>query len=231
MRFAFYISGKSQRLYKFIKQAATETLETVYLVVSDQQIEPELHNICKKYSINVSVNIYKSIQGNDNKEKNLNLSKWMLEQFVNNKIDYCFSFGNHILAGELLERYENRLINFHPAILPMYPGLNAIDKAADEGRAFLIGNTAHFIDSGVDSGKIIMQTVMPINEFLRECDYDMILDLQIPMLNILIRVILENRLVVDDIGNVKISGADYSCHAIFPFFDMGGSEFLGEGDE
>lgn len=47
----------------------------------------------------------------------------------------------------------------------MFPGIKAIDQASDYGNVLLVGNTAHFIDSGVDTGPIIMQSVIPIMNF------------------------------------------------------------------
>ena len=78
--------------------------------------------------------------------------------------------------GKLLEAYRNKIINFHPSLLPSYPGLNAIDKAI-EGNSLLLGNTAHFIDEKVDTGPIIMQSILPISLFNH---YEDVLSLQIP---------------------------------------------------
>ena len=145
----------------------------------------------------------------------MQISNFILERLEKNTIDYMFSFGSHILSGELLERYSYKLINFHPAILPMFPGVKSIDQAVNYGNVLLVGNTAHFIDAGMDTGKIIMQSVIPVKHFLDTQDYDVVLDLQIEMLNKLIRVIDDNRLrVIND--KVIIDGADYSRNVIFP---------------
>jgi phosphoribosylglycinamide formyltransferase-1 len=76
--------------------------------------------------------------------------------------------------------YKNRIINFHPSILPAYLGLKSIDQAISD-KANLLGNTVHFISSGVDTGSIILHSVIPAVAF-DEGGYDAILDIQIDML-------------------------------------------------
>lgn len=214
MRYAFYISGRSGRLTKAIQQFGEDILEEIILVVSDAKVEPSIQSLLKQEHIAFATIDDAGLAGT-RKEKNLQISNYILDQLEKNNIDYMFSFGSHILSGELLERYSYRLINFHPAILPMFPGVKSIDQAVNYGNVLLVGNTAHFIDAGMDTGKIIMQSVIPVKHFLDTQDYDVVLDLQIEMLNKLIRVIDDNRLhVIND--KVIIDGADYSRNVIFP---------------
>lgn len=213
-KYAFYISHRSGRLYKFINQASTEVLSQIKLVVSDYDIVDELKNLLLDKQIPFVIINYPELAGDTNIIKNSELSDKMLELFEEYNIDYMFSFGSHILSGELLKKYENRLINFHPSILPMFPGKNSIDQAVNHGNTFLIGNTAHLMDEGMDTGKIIMQSVIPIQAFLEGNDYDVVLDIQIDMLNKLIYVLNEDRLIVD--GKAIIKGANYNKGVIFP---------------
>ena len=52
-------------------------------------------------------------------------------------------------------------LNIHPSLLPAFPGLNAQKKALDHG-AQVSGCTVHFVDHGVDTGPIILQTTVPV---------------------------------------------------------------------
>lgn len=215
MKFGFYISGNSARLRKFLLQNGNRVLENIALVLSDKTLDKAYISDLEEHHIDYAVLEYCTISGKCNKEKNLTLSDWMLKELEAHKIDYCFSFGGHILSGELLTRYQNRIINFHPAILPMYPGIRAIDQAVSHGNTFLVGNTAHFVDSGMDTGPIIMQTVIPLYAFHMCSDYDVILDLQIDMLNSLIQLLEEKRIHVEG-SRVLIDGADYMYSTSFP---------------
>jgi phosphoribosylglycinamide formyltransferase 1 len=61
-----------------------------------------------------------------------------------------------LLGAELVRRFAGRMINVHPALLPAFPGVRAIEQALDHG-AKVTGVTVHFVDEGVDSGPIILQ--------------------------------------------------------------------------
>jgi len=58
----------------------------------------------------------------------------------------------------------NRIINIHPALLPAFPGLDAQKQAIDYGSKYS-GCTVHFVDSGVDTGPIILQSVVKIRKW------------------------------------------------------------------
>jgi len=97
--------------------------------------------------------------------------------------------------------------------LPNYPGRNAIDKAISDN-ASILGNTAHFIDEGIDTGPIILQSVISSEAFYKY-GYDFILDLQIDMLFILDKLLESKRIKVK--GNkVRIINADITKSFIIP---------------
>jgi phosphoribosylglycinamide formyltransferase 1 len=66
-----------------------------------------------------------------------------------------------LLSSEFVARFRNRVINVHPALLPAFPGIDAVQQAIDHGSK-ITGVTVHFVDEGVDSGPIIMQRPVPI---------------------------------------------------------------------
>lgn len=61
-----------------------------------------------------------------------------------------------ILGVPFLERFEGRTINTHPALLPAFPGAHAVRDALAYG-VKVTGSTVHFVDAGVDTGRIIAQ--------------------------------------------------------------------------
>jgi phosphoribosylglycinamide formyltransferase-1 len=66
-----------------------------------------------------------------------------------------------VLTPEFLSAYKGRIINIHPSLLPAFPGVDAAKQALDYG-VKLTGCTVHFVDQGVDSGKIIAQRAVPV---------------------------------------------------------------------
>ena len=73
----------------------------------------------------------------------------------------CLAGYMRILGEEIIQTFEKKIINIHPSLLPSFPGLNAQKQAINHGVKFS-GCTVHFVDSGVDSGPIILQTVVPV---------------------------------------------------------------------
>jgi len=70
-----------------------------------------------------------------------------------------------LLGPSLVERWEGRMVNVHPALLPAYPGTRSIERAWEAGDAEL-GVTVHFVDRGMDTGRIIGQARVPRGETL-----------------------------------------------------------------
>jgi len=66
-----------------------------------------------------------------------------------------------ILSPLFIESFRNRIMNIHPALLPSFPGLHVQRKALDHGARFS-GCTVHLVDTGVDTGPIIIQAAVPV---------------------------------------------------------------------
>ena len=66
-----------------------------------------------------------------------------------------------LLGPAVLQRFPNRVVNTHPALLPSFPGIDAVQQAIRHGSK-VTGVTVHFVDEGVDSGPIIMQRPVTI---------------------------------------------------------------------
>ena len=66
-----------------------------------------------------------------------------------------------VLTPEFIARYQRRILNIHPALLPAFPGVHAQKQALDYGTK-IAGCTVHFVDDGVDSGPIIAQRAVPV---------------------------------------------------------------------
>lgn len=66
-----------------------------------------------------------------------------------------------LLGPTLIDAYEGRILNIHPALLPSFPGLHAQGQAVAAG-VKVAGCTVHFVDLGMDSGPIIMQNTVPV---------------------------------------------------------------------
>ena len=66
-----------------------------------------------------------------------------------------------ILSGNFVNKWTQKIINIHPALLPSFPGLDAQGQALEYG-VKIAGCTVHFVDEGTDSGPIILQKPVPV---------------------------------------------------------------------
>lgn len=198
-KYAFYCSGSASRLLAFytINKLKDYPFEFVYY---DGFNINSIENLKKLFNSNQILlpdkNVFDVKRGKLLSEF---ISCELLEHMQRHKIDYLFCFGDKILKPNLVGKYRNKIVNFHPSILPSFPGLNAIDQALNSS-VQLIGNTAHFVDETIDTGPIIIQTAIPRASYV---DYNSVLDLQIPMLE-KIWSLLESDLISVDAGKVHI---------------------------
>ncbi len=212
-RYAFYVSGNASRLVKVIG-LFPEIIKNTFLVINDEGPNTHLNDLLADSGIEYIEFSYPDI-GLKGDEKNKYISGLLLQKFNSWAIDYAFCFGGRILKGELLQQYKNKIINFHPSILPAFPGIRAIDQALS-AKAFLLGNTAHFIDEGTDTGPVIMQSVLPAELF---SDYEDVLGLQLPMIQQIFNRLNDNRIAVEN-NKVSITGAGYEQGIFFPKLEI-----------
>lgn len=88
----------------------------------------------------------------------------ILQYLEEYQIEWVILAGYMRLVGStLLEVYEGKMVNIHPSLLPAFPGLHAIEQAF-QYPVKISGVTIHFIDEGMDTGPIIAQEAVPIEE-------------------------------------------------------------------
>ncbi|MGZ6620191.1 MAG: phosphoribosylglycinamide formyltransferase [Solirubrobacteraceae bacterium] len=68
-----------------------------------------------------------------------------------------------LLSEAFLGRFPGRVINVHPALLPAFPGLHAVEQALEYG-VKVFGVTVHFVDDGVDTGPVILQRAVELSD-------------------------------------------------------------------
>jgi phosphoribosylglycinamide formyltransferase-1 len=87
-----------------------------------------------------------------------------------------------LVTPEFLSRFAGRVINVHPALLPAFPGLQAIEQGLEYG-VKVFGVTVHYVDEGVDTGPVILQRAVElpdatepaqVREALRPLEHDLL---------------------------------------------------------
>lgn len=118
--------------------------------------------IAKKMGIQTEV-----IESSKYKGKRLQYDKEIISTLKKYKVTpsnglVCLAGFMRIISPYFIKEYKNKILNIHPALLPAFPGLDAQKQAIEFGSKFS-GCTVHFVDEGVDTGSIIIQEIVKIN--------------------------------------------------------------------
>jgi phosphoribosylglycinamide formyltransferase-1 len=106
----------------------------------------------------IPVGIFPREDFSDRGERDAAMAEWIEERGA----DLIVLAGYmQLLSVAFVERFRNRIVNIHPALLPAFPGLDAIGQALAAG-AGVTGVSVHFVDEGVDTGPVIAQREVEI---------------------------------------------------------------------
>jgi phosphoribosylglycinamide formyltransferase-1 len=102
-----------------------------------------------------------------------------------------------LLSAPFVQRFRNRIVNVHPALLPSFPGLDAIGQALAAG-VEATGVTVHFVDEGVDTGPVVAQREVPVPAGVRREELEAAVHaLEHELYPEAIRMIAEGRVRID----------------------------------
>ena len=151
---AIFISGKGSNLKNLIKFSKKKNSPiSIELIISNTKKAKGL-----KYSN--QYNILKKIFNFNNKIN----EKKLLALLIKKKIKFiCLAGFIKILSKNFIKKFDGKIINIHPSLLPKYKGLNTHQKAIENKDKFS-GCTVHYVNSKLDSGKIILQRKVSINK-------------------------------------------------------------------
>jgi phosphoribosylglycinamide formyltransferase 1 len=112
-----------------------------------------------------------------------------------------------VLGGDLVRRYEGRMLNIHPSLLPAFQGLHTHQRALEQG-VKVHGCTVHFVTPALDHGPIVIQAAVPVRPGDDEATLAArVLRQEHRIYPQAVRWFLEGRLVIDA-GLVRVSGED-----------------------
>ena len=145
---AVFISGAGTNFNNLIKDSLKKNSKyKINLVISNNSKAKGLY-YANKYKINKKIINYLNIK---------KAEKIILFELEKNKIDLvCLAGFMKILTSNFIKKFNGKIINIHPSLLPKYKGLNTYQRAIDNKEKFS-GCTVHFVNSRLDSGKIILQ--------------------------------------------------------------------------
>ena len=150
-KIAVMISGSGSNLEAIVKACHEKNIygEIVYVISNN----PDAYGIerAKKYNIPVKIIDHKSYTDRDDFDD-------ALKEFLDNlEIDFIILAGfMRILGKNITEKFYGKMINLHPSLLPLYPGLNTHTQALNNKDDYH-GISIHFVSAELDAGPLIAQ--------------------------------------------------------------------------
>jgi len=157
-RIAVFASGFGSNLQALIDYNKNHSLNGEIVLVFSNNKDANALNRAKKNKIktvSMDPSTYSTREQYDTK---------IIELLEEEKIDIIVLAGYMLLLSlGFVRKFKNRIINIHPALLPSFKGTHGIKDAYEYG-AKVTGVTVHFVDEGLDSGPIILQQAVDIDQ-------------------------------------------------------------------
>ena len=151
---AVFISGKGSNLKSLIKFSKVKNSPIIISMIISNNAKSKGLNYGKMYKIKKKVFDFKNTLS-ENK---------VINELEKNKINLiCLAGFMKILSKNFIKNFNGKILNIHPSLLPKYKGLNTHEKAIKNKDKYS-GCTVHFVNSRLDSGKIINQKKVRINK-------------------------------------------------------------------
>jgi phosphoribosylglycinamide formyltransferase 1 len=163
-RIAVLASGTGSNLQAILDKLHGKGAVEVVAVASDK---PGAMALDRAADAGVVTEVFPRDGFADREARDLAMADWLEEQGVELVVLAGYM---QLLSPTFIGRFRHRVINVHPALLPSFPGLDAIGQAYRHG-VRVSGVTVHFVDAGVDTGPIVLQEPIeltytrPVEEF------------------------------------------------------------------
>jgi phosphoribosylglycinamide formyltransferase 1 len=129
-------------------------------VVAVGSDKPEAQALERAQAAGVETEIFARDGFPDRRARDGAMAEWLVEQGVGLVVLAGYM---QLLDANFLGRFPQRVINVHPALLPAFSGIGAVEQALAYG-VKVFGVTVHFVDEGVDTGPIILQRALDLPE-------------------------------------------------------------------
>lgn len=153
-RIAVLASGSGTNLQAILDQLHGREVEVVG-VVSDK---PEARALERAEAAGVETAAFPGSDFASREARDGAIASWLEERGVALVVLAGYM---QLLSPPFIARFRNRIVNVHPALLPAFPGLDAIGQALEYG-VRVTGVTVHMVDEGVDSGPVVLQEAVEI---------------------------------------------------------------------
>ena len=162
LRLGILVSGRGSNLQAIIDAIEAGILKAeIAVVISNKQEVPALKR-AERHGLSTVFLDPKSVAGTPDPRRIYD--RKLLETLQQHQVQLVVLAGYmKIVTPVLIDAYESQIMNVHPSLLPSFPGLRAQKQALDHG-VKVAGCTVHFVTEGMDTGPIILQRAVSVEE-------------------------------------------------------------------
>ena len=152
------VSGRGTNLQAIIEAIEEGKIEGKIKIVISDNLDAYALKRAEQHNVETQYINHKEFKNREDYDKKI------VETLKNKEVELVVLAGYmRILSSYFIKAYKNKIINIHPALLPSFPGLRAQKQAVEYG-VKISGCTVHFVDEGMDSGPIILQSAVEVSE-------------------------------------------------------------------
>jgi phosphoribosylglycinamide formyltransferase 1 len=155
LRIAVLVSGAGTNLQALLDTVHGHEGVTIVAVASDK---PQARALERAGAAGVPAKSFPREQFADRAARDRAIADWLSERDAELVVLAGYM---QLLSADFLSRFPGTVINVHPALLPAFPGLAAVEQALEYG-VKVFGVTVHFVDEGVDTGPVILQRALEL---------------------------------------------------------------------
>jgi phosphoribosylglycinamide formyltransferase-1 len=148
-RIAVLVSGSGTNLQALIDTVHGAEIEIVAVAAS----QPGVRALERAERADIETGVFPAGPGETRQARDAALGEWLSERGVQLVV---LAGWMELLGPAFIRRFAGRIINVHPSLLPAFAGLRAIEQAVEYG-VKVTGVTVHFVDSGIDTGAVVLQ--------------------------------------------------------------------------
>jgi len=163
LNLAILISGRGSNMENILRSIKKNKIPVNPAVVISNKSDAKGIEIAQKLGVKTEIVESNGLKGGDWNYDSKLVSILEKYKVTSQNGLICLAGFMRILSPEFIRHYKGRILNIHPAILPSFPGLHSQRQALEYGVKYA-GCTVHFVDEGVDTGPIILQSVVKIKE-------------------------------------------------------------------
>lgn len=108
----------------------------------------------------IEAGAFPAVEFESRDRRDAEMAEWLVERDVQLVVLAGYM---QLLTRAFLDRFDGRILNVHPSLLPAFPGAHAVEDALAHG-VKVTGATVHFVDEGIDTGPIVLQEAVAVED-------------------------------------------------------------------